>query len=226
MPQRTIALGDIHGCSRALSAVLDAVQPGSDDTIVPIGDYIDRGIDSKGVIDLLLELDQHCRLVPIMGNHEQMLLEIIGGDLEPREVQYRFQRWLEFGGIATLDSYGDGLRLDLIPDAHIAFLARCRDYFETETHIFVHANYYPMLPMDQQPVSVLRWESLRDLIPEPHCSGKTAIVGHTSQKTGEVVDVGYLKCIDTFCYGGGWLTALDVNSGQVWQANERGELRK
>ena len=57
-------------------------------------------------------------------------------------------------------------------------------------------------------------------------SGKTVVVGHTSQKTGEVLDLGHLKCIDTFCYGGGWLTAQEVRSEEVWQADREGELRR
>ena len=56
--------------------------------------------------------------------------------------------------------------------------------------------------------------------------GKTAIVGHTPQGTGEILDLGYLICIDTYCVGGGWLTALDVESGRVWQANREGRLRR
>jgi serine/threonine protein phosphatase 1 len=71
----------------------------------------------------------------------------------------------------------------------------------------------------------LRWESLRGAIPGPHCSGKTVIAGHSSQKTGEILDLGYLVCIDTYCYGGGWLTALDVNTEEIWQASSQGELR-
>jgi serine/threonine protein phosphatase 1 len=70
-----------------------------------------------------------------------------------------------------------------------------------------------------------RWLSLRDWVPPPHVSGKTAIVGHTAQRSGEILDLGYLKCIDTWCYGGGWLTALEVNTGQVWQADAQGNLR-
>jgi serine/threonine protein phosphatase 1 len=62
-------------------------------------------------------------------------------------------------------------------------------------------------------------------VPDPHDNGKQAIVGHTSQKNGEVLDVGHLVCIDTYCWGGGWLTALDASSGQIWQANQQGQLR-
>ncbi len=61
--------------------------------------------------------------------------------------------------------------------------------------------------------------------PGPHISGKTAIIGHASQKSGEILDLGYLKCIDTWCYGDGWLTALDIDSGQMWQADKAGRMR-
>jgi serine/threonine protein phosphatase 1 len=62
-------------------------------------------------------------------------------------------------------------------------------------------------------------------MPGPHRSGKTVIAGHSSQKTGEILDKGHLICIDTYCFGGGWLTALDVDSREAWQANRYGELR-
>jgi len=100
--------------------------------------------------------------------------------------------------------------------------ANCRDFFETGQNIFAHANYLPHLPMEKQPHQFLRWEFLDPLWAKAHCSGKMVIVGHTSQKGGEVLDLGFLKCIDTYCYGGKWLTALDVGTGQVWQADQQG----
>jgi serine/threonine protein phosphatase 1 len=218
MPRRTIALGDIHGCSSALDALIDAVVPGPEDTIVGLGDYINRGPDSRGVLNRLIALGRYCCLVPLLGNHDQMLLEAWTGT-HPTT-------WLGMGGIATLQSYGPARDLSLIPEAHFDFLAGCRDYHETETHIFVHANYHDHLPMDEQSILMLRWESLRDTLPGPHVSGKTVIVGHTAQKSGEILDLGYLKCIDTYCHGGGWLTALEAHTEQVWQANRRGELRR
>jgi serine/threonine protein phosphatase 1 len=217
MPRRTIAIGDIHGCSAALAALIDAIDPRPDDVLVTLGDYINRGPDSRGVFDLLIGLGRRCRLVPLLGNHDQMLLEARSG-LHPTT-------WLGMGGLATLDSYGPGRDLDLIPDDHYTFLEGCLDFYETDTHIFVHANYFPDIPMDEQEVVMLRWESLRDMTPGPHDSGKTVIVGHTSQKGGEILDLGHLVCIDTYCHGDGWLTALDVMTGQVWQANRDGELR-
>ena len=174
MPHRTIAIGDIHGCALALAAVIDAIDPGPEDVLVVLGDYIDRGPDSRGVIDLLIELGRRCRLVPLLGNHEELLLEVEAG-------RHPLEWLLGIGGTATLDSYGPGRELHLIPEKHIEFLEGCLDYHETATHIFLHANYDPDLPMDQQPWSRLRWESLRTTIPAPHRSGKTVIVGHTAQ---------------------------------------------
>jgi len=69
--------------------------------------------------------------------------------------------------------------------------------------------------MDEQPVGMLRWESLRDMTPGPHDSGKSVNVGHTSQKSGTVLDQGNLQSIDTFSQGGGWLRAMDVETGEV-----------
>ena len=99
-------------------------------------------------------------------------------------------------------------------------------WHETRTHIFVHASYDPNLPLKDQDDATLLWQGLRDDIPGPHDSGKTAVVGHTSQKNGEILNVGHLVCIDTNCANGGWLTALDVESGQVWQVHESGRRRQ
>ena len=66
---RTIAIGDIHGCSIALAILITAIDPKPDDTIIPLGDFVDRGIDSKGVLDQLIALANRCNLIPILGNH-------------------------------------------------------------------------------------------------------------------------------------------------------------
>jgi serine/threonine protein phosphatase 1 len=219
MPSRTIAVGDVHGCSTALDALLDAIRPRAEDVIITLGDYIDRGPDSRGVIERLIELGGRCSLVPLLGNHDQMLLDVRSG-------KYPIYWLLDIGGVATLESYGPARDLSLIPGGHFEFLENCLDYFETDNHIFTHANYYPEFPMAEQPAGVLRWESLRDMTPGPHESGKVVIVGHTSQKGGEVLDLGHLRCIDTYCYGGGWLTGLEVNTGELWQVDRRGNVRR
>jgi serine/threonine protein phosphatase 1 len=225
MPSRTIAIGDIHGCSRALGSLLEAIQPRTDDVIVPLGDYVNRGPDSRGVIDRLIALEAQCTVLPLLGNHDQMLLDARAG--RPRA----FSIWMRMGGGPTLLSYGasaaTATRNDLarLPAEHSSFLERCRPYHETEAYIFVHAKYKADSPMDRQPDWLLRWEPLRDGIPGPHVTGKTVIAGHTSQKSAEILDLGHLVCIDTHCYGGGWLTALEVHTRQVWQADPQGKLR-
>ena len=72
---RTIAIGDIHGCSTALASILLAIDPQPEDTIITLGDYVNRGMDSKGVLDVLIELSGRCRLIPILGNHDEMMLK-------------------------------------------------------------------------------------------------------------------------------------------------------
>src|SRR5206468_2195868 len=114
---------------------------------------------------------------------------------------------------------------DWFPARHRAFLAGCRPYYETDTHIFVHAGYLPALPLAEQPGEVLRWRVTDPRTAVPHGSGKVAVVGHTPQWSGEVLDLGFLIDIDTNCVRGGWLTALDVGSGRVWQADRGGRLR-
>jgi len=217
MPGRTIAIGDIHGCSIAFAALLKAIEPSPEDTIVTLGDYVDGGIDSRGVLDELITLQNRCRLVALLGNHEEMMLQARRGEEE-------LEFWFQCGGNSTLASY-DEEKLDAVPQAHWKFLERCRLFYETSSHIFLHANYRPNKPLANQDRHDLLWLSLRDFLPGPHISGKIAVVGHTPQLDGEILDIGHLNCIDTNCWQGGWLTALDVGSGQVWQVNERGELR-
>lgn len=216
---RTIAVGDVHGCLAALRTLLGAVAPRPGDTIVTLGDYVDRGPDSRGVMDELITLKQQCRLVSLLGNHDEMFLDICAGETSI------FGEWLLYGGDATLLSY-DRAVPEAVPDEHVDFLKNCRPFYETERHFFVHGSYDARLPLEDQPPAVLRWESLRDRQPGPHSCGKLAIVGHTAQKDGRILDLGYLKCIDTCCYGAGWLTVLDIESGQVWQAGKDGKLRK
>jgi serine/threonine protein phosphatase 1 len=216
-PDRTIAIGDIHGCARALAALVEAIRPGPHDEIVTLGDYIDGGPDSRGVLNQLVALAARCRLVPLMGNHEQMLLAAL-------ESSSQRPSWLQSGGDATLASYGSAAGPEAIPGEHLQFVRGCRPYHETGSHIFVHANYWPNQPMANLSSTVLYWEPLQPEWVGQHYSGKTVIVGHTPQPDGRILDRGFLKCIDTDCWRGGCLTALEVRTGRTWQANQRGEL--
>lgn len=216
---RLIAIGDIHGCSTALSALIDAIAPEKNDVIVTLGDYVDRGPDSKGVIDQLIALNSRTQLVGLLGNHEEMMLEVLHD-------QASHHRWCRYGGEDTLDSYGfDGDLRSIVPDSHLNFFSELGDYFETERHFFSHAAYDPATPLQHQHPDLLRWYSLRDGIPTAHMSGKKAVVGHTADEAGEIMDVGHLLCIDTYCYGGQWLTAVDLTGDRFYQTNQDGQLR-
>jgi serine/threonine protein phosphatase 1 len=217
---RIFAIGDIHGCSVALRVLIDAIKPGPDDLIVVLGDFLDCGPDSRGVIEQLIALSNQCRLITILGNHEAMLINALDS---PSELRY----WLGNGGNRTLASYSTSkVDLDVIPPEHVAFIRRCRNYFETKTHIFTHANFDPVLPPHQPDGDKLRWEQLDMARLRPHRSGKTVVVGHTAQSNGSILDLGFLIGIDTDCFRDGWLTALDFNSGDVIQTNESGRTRR
>jgi serine/threonine protein phosphatase 1 len=216
-----------HGCSAALAALVRAIDPTPLDTLLFLGDYIDRGPDSRGVVEQVIALGKRCTVVPLLGNHEDMVLAAPEGQSE-------LDFWMKFGGMEALASYGygggrgirPGALRGILPAEHLEFFKGCRDYYETVLHIFVHAYYDSHLPLHQQKWGGLRWASLPP-VPERHCSGKVAIVGHTPLKNGELLGLGYLKCIETFAHGGGWLTALEIEGGRrVWQAKEAGNLWK
>jgi serine/threonine protein phosphatase 1 len=229
---RTLVIGDIHGCLRAFTALLDAVAPAPDDRIITLGDYVDRGPNSRGVMDRLVALYATGRLVALRGNHDVMMLDA----RDKHDLT-----WLYCGGRQALHSYGvpdwkitgflDGEGwfgepdelLAKIPPRHWEFLENdCVPYFETETHFFVHANAYADLPLDEQPDFMLYWEKL--VAPCAHSSGKVMVCGHTRQTSGRPLNLGTTVCLDTNVYDGGWLTCLDVGSGRIWQANELGEV--
>jgi len=217
---RTLAIGDIHGVSSAFDALMNTVQPTPDDLLVFLGDYVDRGPDTKGVIDRILHLSQTHQLVCLRGNHEVMMYRA-------RHDRGERKMWLSVGGAQAMASYGRGGRatLDDVPEEHWHFIGEaCADSFETETHIFVHANLAEGLPLDEQPEQMLFWEHLKG--PIDHISEKIVICGHSSQRSGIPKAWPKTVCIDTYAYGGGWLTCLDVGTNRYWQANALGQVRE
>ncbi len=215
---RLLAIGDIHGCHVAFNTLLEHLQIQPSDTLVVLGDVIDRGPGTRQVIDRLLELRERCRLVFLLGNHEEMFLESLTDDdvSEP---------WMGFGGLETLMSYGEHAEdTGEIPADHVAFLKSGLDYFETPLTVFVHANLEPGVPLAQQSPDWLRWAKLTKH-EQPLPTGQRVICGHTAQKSGNVwVGNGWV-CLDTYAYGGMFLTALDVGSDLVYQARQTGEFR-
>jgi serine/threonine protein phosphatase 1 len=217
---RILAIGDIHGCSQALDHLLKAVAPTADDLIITLGDYVDRGPDSFGVIERLLRFRRDHRLIALKGNHEQMMLDA-------RQGSGPLGDWLSSGGRQTLASYsvlGDEGNFVDVPDEHWSFLENgLVPWHEIDTHFFVHGSVYPDMPLSEQPDFMLFWEFFEN--PAPHESGKIMICGHTSQKSGVPRNLGHAICIDTWAYGNGWLTCLEVLSGRVWQTRQTGEQR-
>jgi serine/threonine protein phosphatase 1 len=221
---RLLAIGDIHGCLKAFDNLLALVAPRPEDQLIVLGDYVDRGPNSAGVLDRLIQLQASGRLIALRGNHEEMMLQ----------ARFGLERamWLACGGRATLASYGidsyNAGYYDQIPEEHWDFLdSACRDYYETEHHFFVHANVFPEVPLDDQPTYMLFWEQLLPCHREPHCSGKIMVCGHTRQLSGLPLNLGHAVCIDTGVYDPqGWLTCLDVVSGHYWQADQVGRKRQ
>jgi serine/threonine protein phosphatase 1 len=206
---RLIAIGDIHGHSEVLIKLLDSIAPQEDDTIIFLGDLVNRGPSSKQVIDVVLELANKCSVYAICGNHEEMILAAYQGGSS--EHNY----WCKFGGIETLASYGVQNAKSL-PSDHLLFIAECNDYLESEEFIFVHAGCDPDKHLSQNTGSELRWNFL-DKNQKPHITGKPIVCGHSCLK--DVFNIGHIICIDTGCgiLEDGKLTAMDVKLGKIWQ---------
>lgn len=219
---RTLVIGDIHGSLVALNRLLDAVYPSPKDQIITLGDYVDRGPDSRGVLDRLIALHRTHQVVSLLGNHEELMLD---ARHDPRDLR----SWCMMGGDMALRSYaGPGvsfsMALQRVPAEHWAFLENaCRDWHETDTHIFVHGYVDEHVPMPQQETVTLRWKKFNDA--KPHLSGKSIICGHTAQRDGRPKHMGYATCIDTCIYAGGWLTCMEIETGRLWQANQQGQIQ-
>lgn len=154
----TYAIGDIHGCCDLLRAALVAVRRhagGREHQIIALGDYIDRGDDARGVIELLMAY-RSAPLACLRGNHEQMLIEAFDSGSSRAT-----RAWLQHGGMQTLLSYGldpdDPGALARLPPEHIAWM-RCRSSkIESAFHIFVHAGVRPELDITQQDEADFLW---------------------------------------------------------------------
>lgn len=214
MTARTLAIGDIHGCDVALETLLSNLQPALEDTVVVLGDVVDRGPNSRRCVEMLLDLQESTNLVFILGNHEEMMLDAV-------EMGSWANSWPQFGGRETIESYGG---FSEIPESHLVFFRTAAEYFETDDAIFVHANLKPGWPLDKQPSDWLRWNHLTGK-ETPHLSGKWIVCGHTRLKDGVPAILNGWICIDTSASDLGWLTCLDVETLLVHQSNEAGEYR-
>ena len=207
---RLFAIGDIHGCPGELGALLDGLPLEASDTVCFVGDYIDRGRDSKGVVDLLLQACTRAdvRWVFLKGNHEDMCLAFLGRSGSWGE------SWMGNGGAAAVRSYGVDARSEpavvegAMPETHLAFLAGLERSFRWGGYLFVHAGIRPGVPWDQQTDDDLLWIR-EEFVLHPHGLPETIVFGHTPARA-PYVDLPYKVGIDTGLVYGGALTALEL----------------
>ncbi len=187
-----IAVGDIHGCAISLDAILKKVNLQPDDHIVFIGDYIDRGPDSKGVIDRLIKLSEEVECTFLRGNHEELML----GYLDNGE----YDLWAINGGMTTLDSYGTNGEGSVISDEHIQWVRETKLYLETDEFFFVHAGLRPGLTiaenLEENDPMVYLWERGHLKATELPWE-KTVVCGHTP--VSAPMNTEQLINIDTGC---------------------------
>src|SRR5712675_1250074 len=138
---RILAIGDVHGCHVSLMTLIRNVRPTSDDKIIFLGDYIDRGPASRQVLDWMVSEKKLYSTVFLRGNHEVMILEA-------RDDQLKANLWMSYGGFETLASYSAEYKTDwpsAIPKTHWKFMDRTIPFFESEKYIFVNACLDPDL---------------------------------------------------------------------------------
>jgi len=213
---KIFAIGDIHGCLSKLEALIPQIDiDNRDDTLVFIGDYIDRGPDSRGVVDFVLDLRKKIRRVTcLMGNHEQMFLDYVCHDRD--EDFYLFN-----GGDATIASYGyrktRGERKIDVPDSHMSFFRSLLLWYETDDYIFVHAGLREKIPLKEQDVHDLLWVR-HEFIRSSYDFGKTVVFGHTPMPHAEPLFLPGRIGIDTGAVYGGLLTCVELPSQKIYQA--------
>jgi serine/threonine protein phosphatase 1 len=222
------AIGDIHGRLDLLQRLLgqiaaDAQRHPADRerAIVVLGDYVDRGPASRGVIEALQEPPPGFACVFLLGNHEEAMLDFLDGHSDG-------MKWLSYGGIETVLSYGVSLRglsgdeettsklreefRAAVPSRHVDFLRRCVLSHDEGDYLFVHAGVRPGVALERQRAEDLLWirdDFLRSPNPMP---GKVVVHGHTICDVPQ--DLGYRIDIDTGAFVSGRLTALALRGRQ------------
>ena len=210
------AIGDIHGCPDELEVLLAAIAPRAGDTVVFLGDYVDRGPASRGLVDRLLDLaSEDFASVFLRGNHEDMLLAYLGISGRHGDV------YLENGGGATLASYGvppgtprAAVRRH-IPESHLAFFGACVLQHVAPPFLFVHAGIRPGVDLAQQDEEDLLWIR-EEFFGQPHALPYTVVFGHTPTREARI-ELPYRIGLDTGLVYGNKLSCLDVDGQRLVQ---------
>lgn len=215
---RCYVVGDIHGCAEELARLLESLPLEPGDRLVFLGDYVDRGPDSKGVISYLIDLKRRGtqEMIFLKGNHEDMFLSYLGLTGKYGEM------FLVNGGAATLASYGLLEKRNLpqeirpsLPQDHIEFLQDLKSHYLMPPFLFVHAGINPRKPLEQQTHEEMLW--IRDeFILNQHPLPFTIVFGHTPQQ--EVLfHLPYKVGLDTGLVFGNKLTCLEVKEKVLFQ---------
>ena len=218
-------IGDIHGCVDELRRLIGALPLRLGDSLIFLGDYIDRGPDSAGVVAYSIALQSELREVSFLflrGNHEDMLLSYLGlagqhGDM-----------FLINGGKATLASYGLSEAvaaeeaLSAIPPEHLMFYKKLERFYIMDPFLCVHAGIHPHKPLADQTEEELFW--IRNaFIYSSHRLPYTVLFGHTPQQR-VLYDLPFKIGLDTGLVYGNTLTCLEVDEKVLYQIN-RGKKR-
>ena len=214
---RLFAIGDIHGCADELGAILKAIAPKAGDTVVFVGDYVDRGPASNEVVEIALDLQKgKAEAVFLKGNHEDMLLSFLGLP------GHYGESFLFNGGVSTLESYG--LREEDLPEAihhipahHVEFYKHLSVNYYRPPYLFVHAGISPLLQLEEQQTEDMLWIR-QEFIFNPHKIDATVVFGHTPMR-GVMIDLPYKLGIDTGLVYGGKLTCVEFHEGALYQVD-------
>lgn len=217
MTNRRLFIGDVHGHYDGLMLLFEAIAPNSDDRLYFLGDLIDRGPQSDMVVNFVRQNSYPC----LLGNHEQMLLEVLG---DGQVYGPALQAWLYSGGHSTVTSYGEAG----IPPEHLEWMRTLPTYLDLGDIWLVHAGVHPRMPLEKQNAEQFCWirEEFHSMT-QPYFLDKLIITGHTITFTLPGVVPGKLAQgqgwlgIDTGAYHpkSGWLTGLDMTNRLVYQVN-------
>jgi serine/threonine protein phosphatase 1 len=210
------AIGDLHGCPDELEVLLDVLGPRAGDTVVFLGDYVDRGPAVRALVDRLLKLrDEPFTSVFLRGNHEDMLLSYLGLAGRHGDV------YLENGGGMTLASYGvpagtpGPACLPSLPDDHLEFFRSCRLQHLASPFLFVHAGIRPGVALADQSPEDLLWIR-EEFFSRPHALPYTVVFGHTPTRDARI-ELPYRIGLDTGLVYGNKLSCLDVEGRRLVQ---------
>ena len=218
------AIGDIHGQREQLEQLLAQLPLESGDHLVFIGDYVDRGPDPKGVVDLLLDLRQHHDCTFLIGNHEAMFLSFLGWE---GPLYFGAEAFLHNGGETTLQTYGyfDGDREFALPKEHEEFYASLKLWHIEGEYAFVHAGISRESLQLSDIEYALKRETPKELLWQrgtadlPHSLGITIVYGHTPMPDLQVRwNLPYSIGIDTGAVYGGALTAIRLPDETIFSA--------